>query len=1081
MAHENDWIADQHELEPNSWSGMTWSGLVPENGNAVWSIGDEIYYSNGSSSNQYVLNKTSLTWEQKTWSGLYYIYGYKIWTDGDDYFYSNAEDGEQYVLDQNTSTWNYMMWSGFAPLNGAYVWTDGENTYYSQGSSQYVFDKTTTTWSAKTWSGLTSFDGNCVWTDGENIYYSKGSSQYVLDKATATWSEKAWNGYSSIYGSDIWCCGEFIFFSRASTSVIQYVLDKATSTWTRKTWDGIYVLYWSRSGIWSDGDNIYYSGSNSYSQYKLDRNIASSVPYRSNFPEMIESVDLHTKWVSDVIEDRPDALVKQNWGGFSAIWGQQVWTDGENIYYLGGLNSYVLNRSEKTWEPKTWYGLDSISGPERTGSQIWTDGENIYYSDYRKQFVLDKATSTWTAKAWNGRSDFYGSNVWTDGENIYLSGGNANYQYVLDKATSTWEAKTWSGYQNIIAGNVWFDGDIMYYSAGSNQYVFDKATSTWIQKTWYGFSSPQGSNIWSRNGNVYYSDGRTQYVLDRATSTWSVKTWEDITLLYASGIWTDGEEMYYSYMNADNQYRITDIKITTVPYRYDFPEMIESTDIDNAWITHDEPDPATEGLRFLKLTYHLTVNWEGNGTNNITVSTDIPEAFKRSDHLWIYSGMNYRDVAMVINTEIPQCPYQCRMTFDSSANELVESLNNVSPKFYIYRTRNASRLAAFSPQNIDSALYSESIKNVELVDDRTYLSTPYNYACEPRVMFNFGDSSEGGELIHHSFPEEPGSTVVTIDIIFAFTADQDDRYADLLARYPDHLTPFEYIKNAVPYRPAFPELVESVDISDKWLISDDIPFRWNFPELIRSTANPVEPPSFFTFKGRSSAEFGSIEILPLCLKHEEKTDFINFITGTPYVLETSILRSKVITITLNLKDISPANIDRVNSWLIGTGKLVLSHDPHRYYIATCNNALTGQKLVNTLGKVAVQFNVMPYKYDLKEKESFEPVDLAEETLHKTAAIYYKGSAPAESTFKITATGNIEIYNVQTEKTVEIKGLTEYCIIDIKARKVTDENDLNILDRTYGDIFDLMLAPGDNYFFISGSVTAIGVKKKTRWY
>ena len=509
--------------------------------------------------------------------------------------------------------------------------------------------------------------------------------------------------------------------------------------------------------------------------------------------------------------------------------------------------------------------------------------------------------------------------------------------------------------------------------------------------------------------------------------------------------------------------------------------MIESTDIENAWITHDVPDPATEGLRFLKLTYHLTVNWEGNGTNNITVSTDIPEAFKRSDHLYVSSGMSYRQVWMVINTEIPQCPYQCRMTFDNNANTLLETLNFIAPQFYIYRTRNASRLAAFNPANIDSALYSESIKNTDLADTRTYLSTPYNYACEPRVTFNIGDSSEGGELIHHSFPEEPGSTVVTIDIIFAFTAEQDDRYADLLARYPDHLTPFEYIKNAVPYRPAFPALVESVDISDKWLISDDIPFRWNFPELIRSTANPVEPPSFFTFKGRSSAEFGSIEILPLCLKHEEKTDFINFITGTPYVLETSILRSKVITITLNLKDISPANIDRVNAWLIGTGKLVLSHDPHRYYIATCNNALTGQKLVNTLGKVAVQFNVMPYKYDLKEKESFEPVDLAEETLHKTAAIYYKGSAPAESTFKITATGNIEIYNVQTEKTVEIKGLTEYCIIDIKARKVTDENDLNILDRTYGDIFDLMLAPGDNYFFISGSVTAIGVKKKTRWY
>lgn len=1068
MAHENDWIAAKIQSEPDTWSQKTWSGLRSFAGNKVWTDGKDIYYSND---NQYVLNRQTSTWETKNWGSRTPYYGQNVWTDGDNIYFSASST--QYILDKENMVWNKKTWNGLNSFYGLDVWTDGTDYYYSSGDSHYILSKATSTWSVITWSGLTSFDGSGVWTDGENTYYSYGSNkQYVLNKETSTWSYKNWSGGIPTTASNVWTDNENVYYSGSGANY-QYVLDKQTSTWRTKVWNGLTSFTGDR--VWLDGNRVYYSSGTA--QYSL--NNPTSVPYRSNFPDMIESVDLNDKWVSDVIEDKPDTLVNQNWGGFSAIWGQQVWTDDENIYYLGGINSYVLNRSEKTWEPKTWYGLDSISGPERTGSQIWTDGDNIYYSDYRKQFVLDKATSTWMTKTWNGRSEFYGSNIWTDGENIYLSGGNANYQYVLDKATSTWEVKTWSGYQNIIAGDVWFDGDIMYYSAGSNQYVFDKATSTWIQKTWYGFSTPQGSNIWSRNGTVYYSDGRNQFVLDKETSTWSAKTWEDVTMLYASGIWTDGEEMYYSY-NANNQYRITDIKITTVPYRYDFPEMIESKDIENAWITHDVPDPATEGLRFLKLSYNLTVTWEGGGSNNISVSTDIPEAFKRSDHLWIYSGTYYRDVAMVINTEIPQCPYQCRMTFDSNANELVESLNNVSPKFYIYRTRNASRLAAFSPQNIDSALYSESIKNVDLVDDRTYLSTPYNYACEPRVMFNFGDSSEGGELIHHSFPEEPGSTVVTIDIIFAFTADQDDRYADLLARYPDHLTPFEYKKNAVPYRPAFPALVESVDISDKWLISDDIPFRWNFPELIRSTANPVDPPSFFTFKGRSSAEFGSIEILPLCLKHEEKTDFINFITGTPYVLETSILRSKVITITINLKDISPANIDRVNSWLIGTGKLVLSRDPGRYYIATCNNALTGQRMIS-LGKVVVQFNVMPYKYDAKESDGFEAVSLVDETLHKTAAIYYKGSAPAESTFKITATGNIEIYNVQTEKTVEIKGLTEYCIIDIKARKVTDENDLNILDRTYGDIFDLMLAPGDNYFFINGSVTAIGVKKKTRWY
>ena len=813
-------------------------------------------------------------------------------------------------------------------------------------------------------------------------------------------------------------------------------------------------------------------------------------------------------WVADKIQGESSAWSQKEWSGLTSFGGNYVWTDGTDIYYSSSSKQYVLDKETSTWRTKTWSGLTSFGG-----NNVWTDGENVYYSLSSTQYVLNKATSTWSKKTWSGLTNFNGGRIWTDGTDIYYSSGSS--QYVLDKATSTWRTKTWSGLTSFQGSMIWTDGENTYYSNDSSQYVLDKETSTWRTKTWSGLTSFYGSAVWNDGENVYYS---SDYVLDKETSTWRTKTWSGLTSFVGEYVWTDGIDIYYSdastqyclkkptsipyrlnfpelkesidphnswLMDDDIPYRLNfpELKESIdphnswlmdddIPYRMDFPELKESLDIDS-WVTHKIPDPSTAGLRFLKLSYNLTVNWEGNGTNNITVSTDIPEAFKVPNHLYISSSMSYHEVWMVINTEIPQCPYQCRMTFDDGAVELLDSLNFIGPRFYVFRSSGASAQLAFNPSALEEDLYSESIKNTGLRDDRQYLSSPYNYACEARVVFNHGS---GG-----AFPQTPGTVNVAVDIIFAFDASQTDRYNDLLSRYPDHVTSFEYTKNAVPYRPAFPEIVESIDITDKWLISDDIPYRWNFPKLIESSANPVRPPSYFIFKGKSSAEFGSIEILPLCLKHEEKTDFINFIYGNPYVSETSILRSKVITITLNLSDISPANIDRVNEWLIGTGKLVLSHDPHRYYIATCNNALTGQKLVNTLGKVAVQFNVMPYKYDLKEKDSFEPADLAEEMLHKTAAIYYKGSAPAESTFKITATGNIEIYNVQTEKTVEIKGLTEYCIIDIKARKVTDESNLNILNRTYGDIFDLMLVPGYNYFFLSGSVTAVEVKKKTRWY
>ena len=294
---------------------------------------------------------------------------------------------------------------------------------------------------------------------------------------------------------------------------------------------------------------------------------------------------------------------------------------------------------------------------------------------------------------------------------------------------------------------------------------------------------------------------------------------------------------------------------------------------------------------------------------------------------------------------------------------------------------------------------------------------------------------------------------------------------------------WDIIDGALPFRPSFPQMYTVDDVPTSfWRIKDgNLPYRLTFPKMYKIGEDDSKPPhSSFTFKEINSAEFGKVEILPLCFKHEERTDFINFVSGSPLVRETTALRSKVITVTLGLKDTSPENIDKINSWLIGTGKLIFSHDPDRYYIATCNNALTGQRVLS-LGKLPIQFNVMPYKYDNNESNEFESVRLVEATVSQGATIQYEGNAPSESVFKITGTGDIQIYSVQSDDYVEIHGLTGYCVIDLKKRKVTDENDNLILDHTYGNIFDLKLVPGQNIFLISGDVTALAVKKRTRWY
>ena len=248
-----------------SWVNKTWSGLTNFSSRYIWTDGDNIYYSNGTS--HYVLNKSTSKWTAKTWSGLTSFNGYDIWTDGNNIYYSNG--ASQYILRKSTSTWVTKTWSGLTSFEGRYIWTDGDSIYYSLINNQYVLDKSTSTWTAKTWSGRTNINADSVWTDGDNIYYSYNTSHYVLDKSTSTWVTKTWNGLSvSASGTNIWTDGDNIYCSNGS---IQYVLDKSTSTWTAKTWSGRTNI--NADSVWTDGDNIYYS--NGASQFVLRKNTST--------------------------------------------------------------------------------------------------------------------------------------------------------------------------------------------------------------------------------------------------------------------------------------------------------------------------------------------------------------------------------------------------------------------------------------------------------------------------------------------------------------------------------------------------------------------------------------------------------------------------------------------------------------------------------------------------------------------------------------------------------------------------------------------------------------------------------------
>ena len=232
-------------------------------------------------------------------------------------------------------------------------------------------------------------------------------------------------------------------------------------------------------------------------------------------------------------------LVWENktWQGFNMLSGDNIWTDGTDVYFSNSSYQYKLNKSTSTWESKTWQGLSNFYG-----GNTWKDEYNIYCSRGSDQYVLNKSTSTWEPKTWQGLTSFNGSFIWKDGDNIYYS--NSSDQYVLNKSTSTWVEKTWYGLTNIRGDYVWKDGNNIYYSNSSDQYVLNKSTSTWVEKTWYGLTEPNANNIWTDGVNMYYSRGSEQYVLNESTSTWEQQDWNKS--FFGKDIWVDGDMIYCS-------------------------------------------------------------------------------------------------------------------------------------------------------------------------------------------------------------------------------------------------------------------------------------------------------------------------------------------------------------------------------------------------------------------------------------------------------------------------------------------------------------------------------------------------------
>lgn len=773
MAHENDWVADVTGTQQETWIKKTWSGVSSLYGSDIWHDGNNTYYSHGTSG-QYVLDTTTDTWVAKTWTGFKNVYAKYVWTDGTD-IYCSLNSTTQYVLDRSTSTWVAKTWGGTNIGSGEYAWSDGENTYYSYNDKQLVLNKQTSTWENKTWNGLTSLDGSYVWTDGTDIYYSYDNDQYVLDKSTSTWTQMTWNGLNSFRGKYIWFDSGNIYYSYATNSQ-HYQLDKSTNTWIPKTWDGMRNP--NGANIWHYKNKTYHSYNRTNMELRNARKITST-PYRLNFQELKESVDPHEIWVTELDPDAPksDITFDPNYRYVKLEFDVNITADNDNSPFLQATTD-LPNPYMQVSRGYYWYQWSITLLPATSVAS------RLYAAEESATNLSDFMTHV----------DTYGSSV--EARNSYPA---------IDLSMSPKKLQ----YTSI--GDLDITGSI--YSAVTNISQYNDQNLDEYYRSYVGYT-------------VYLNQ----------TATGSSSSTVTVKLYYCFDQDESGyDALLAEYPNHASPYN--PVPPTKVPYRLDFPEMVESIDINSwvidddipyrlnfpelkesfnvggEWLTKDEPDTSST-KKYLKFTHTITATFTaGNRVPTITYDFSDSEYYTVPRY-WDQGVSSWSNIYGRIF--VPANAKVRKDEWDLSNTDIYGIMDPNGPNYF---------------KKLDG--YNASIDPTS--DELHYDSGDYYWAYPSR---DYGTNKYYIEfslaMLRQLTPSESGSTTITFSHIFEFDSENED-YRAFLEAYPNNVEPWYPMVKAVPYRLDFPELHKSLPGGDIWIIDDEYPYRVDFPALKESS------------------------------------------------------------------------------------------------------------------------------------------------------------------------------------------------------------------------------------------------------
>lgn len=222
--------------------------------------------------------------------------------------------------------------------------------------------------------------------------------------------------------------------------------------------------------------------------------------------------------------------------------------------------------------------------------------------------------------------------------------------------------------------------------------------------------------------------------------------------------------------------------------------------------------------------------------------------------------------------------------------------------------------------------------------------------------------------------------------------------------------------------------------------------------------------NWFEFRSNKSLNFKTLVVneLPPIIKPSEKvTRYEVANRNGEVIIPTGYYGTMVKTVECTLKDLS--EVDQIISWLNGSGNVVFSNQPDRFYNAVIINQIPFERVIRQYRKFIIEFECQPFGYLLSGQDK---IFIAE----NNSTIANLGNVESEPVITITGKGDVELTIGQAIH--KINGIDEYLTIDTPLMEVYKGTDVQ--NRKMKGKFPIL--PKGNFIVRwVGNVTSIEIK------